>query len=184
MIELSKIGTVIALIFFVITGCATQYKGTEMEVPQNRGVFVVKKIHSEDNEEATTALSYFLKDNSFRASRYGQTTLLVEYDGGKFILNPKMQEGDLSRIVVTKYYGVKTEYQGTTELLALALVLNNKFNIGQFSLSEDGDALILQGNITFVDSIDVIEIRKFLDYFNVLLSYGYDSIPEIQTMLK
>ncbi len=143
-------------------------------------------FHTEtgSNEQATDELVQFLKNNAFNVKRLGETELRVDYDGGKFLMQPKVSENGLDRIVVSKLFGVKEQYQNTIEILAFVVKLNQKLNIGQFSLSNDTDTMIILANITFVNQLEMVEFRKFMKFFNDSVKAIVSTVPDTVKYLE
>jgi hypothetical protein len=137
----------------------------------------VFKTETSNNELATDELVKFLNDNAFNVKRLGESELRVDYDGGKFVMQPKVSENGLDRIVVSKLFGIQKRYQNTIEILAFIVKLNQKLNIGQFSLSNNSDTLIILSNITFVNKLEMVEFRKFMKFFNTSIKAIITTIP-------
>ena len=137
---------------------STKYKYNNYKKDQNQFT-----IETNDNEKSIEELTKFLKDNGFSITNKSQY-LLLDYNNHKFLITPKISKGNLSRLVVYNLYNIKTEYQNKKELASLILKLNAELNLATFSISKDKKHLMLQSNITFVDTIEEKEIRKFIEY--------------------
>jgi hypothetical protein len=139
---------------------------------------------TDSNEEATTQLVHFLQKNAFDVVRMNETTLRINYDNGKFTLSPKLSEDGLDRIIVRKYYSIQKPYQNTSKILAFVVRLNQELNVAQFSLKDDGQTFVALGNITFVDKLEAVEIRKFMEFFNTGMRAIVHIIPETTDYLE
>ena len=145
---------------------------------------LVFQTQTSSNEQATDQFVKFLTQNAFTVKRLGESHLRVDYDGGKFLMQPKASENGLDRIVVSKLFGVKEQYRNTIEILAFVVKLNNKLNIGQFSLSDDSETLIILSNITFVNKLELVEFRKFMKFFNDSVKAIITTVPDTVKYLE
>jgi len=139
---------------------------------------------TDNDEEATTQLVHLLQKNAFDVVRINEATLRIEYDNGKFTVSPKLSKDGLDRIIIRKYYGIKKPYQNTSKILAFAVQLNQELNVAQFSLKDDGQTFVALGSITFVDKLEVVEIRKFMEFFNTGMRAIVHLIPETTDYLE
>lgn len=81
------------------------------------------------------------------------------------VLEPKMSEDGLDRIVAHVFFSVKDFYKGSTTLLKFVNGLNQKYNIGGFYIDEDGD-FAFQTQLTFFDHVSWDELRAFVGWIN------------------
>lgn len=141
-------------------------------------------LKTDNDEDVTTALVGFMKDNGFAVTRYSKELMVLKYDGGTFLISPKVSTGGLSRLIVTKIYTIEPEYRETLEIISYVLELNKKFNIATFSLSDDYEDIHMQSSITFVDTLAAKEIRKFMEHFNLSVLSILIVMPESIKYLK
>ena len=52
------------------------------------------------------------------------------------------------------------------------------------SLNDQGETLVMQGYVTFVDQLEAQHVRKFLELFNDALRTMVDTMPEATQYLK
>lgn len=126
----------------------------------------------------------FLQQHGLEAHIYSTPFIMIIYNGEYFLIDVRVKRGELSRIIVAKVFDIAQEYRHTLELSTYVMRLNKQLDFAHFALSEKGDRLIVQGNITFVDAIDVQEIRKFLDFFSGGIVLMFDLLPETVEYLK
>ncbi len=139
---------------------------------------------TDDDEEATTQLVHFLQKNAFDVVRFNETTLRIKYDNGKFMLFPKLSKDGLDRIIIRKHYGIQKKYQKSSKILAFVVRLNQELNVAQFSLEDDGETFVALGSITFVNKLEAVEIRKFMEFFNTGMRAIVQIIPETTDYLE
>lgn len=137
-----------------------------------------------DDEEATTQLVHFLQKNAFDVIRTNETTLRIKYDDGTFIVSPKLSKDGLDRIVMRKYYNVQKPYRNTSKILAFIFQLNQEFNVAQFSLENNSKTFVALAYITFVNKLEVVEMRKFMEFFNTSMRAMALFIPETTDYLE
>jgi hypothetical protein len=174
----------IVIISFLIANLMASCVSNPIQHTPSEPDQLVFKIETGSNEQATDQLVKFLNDNAFNVKRIGETELRVDYGGGKFLMQPKVSENGLDRIVVSKLFGVKEQYRNTIEILAFVVKLNQKLNVGQFSLSNNSDTMIILANVTFVNKLEMVEIRKFMHFFNNSVKAIVSTVPDTVKYLE
>lgn len=165
MIRLSL--ALLTLVF--LTGCDT--------LPHRISTDNVIDLQYQNNSEATETLVTTLQNNGFTAQEISPTQLLVRYNGHDFLMEPKIIEDGLSRIIVSRLFEIKEEYQHSPELFVLVIALNRHLNFAKFSMLPENKAGQVQTAITFVDEkVQLLEIQKFLEWMD-------DSLNQIKQMV-
>lgn len=143
-------------------------------------------LHNKNNTEATDALVKSLKDEGYEVKQVSSNQFVVFYDGHTFIMEPKMIQGGLSRIVVSRVIGIKPKYQHSEELAAMTSVLNRKLNFAKFSLIDHNKAGQVQASITFInETLNTEEIRQFMLWLNASLAQVREMVaPEVLKMVE
>ncbi|MBD3822048.1 MAG: hypothetical protein IE914_07315 [Thiotrichales bacterium] len=134
-------------------------------------------LHEKDNKQATDIIVKTLLDEGYEAKKVNDTQFIVFYDQQTFIMEPKMVQGGLSRIVVNRVVRIKPEYRHSPELQAMTTVLNRKLNFAKFSLIDHNKAGQVQASITFInETVSTEEIRQFMLWLD-------DSLASVRSMV-
>ena len=118
----------------------------------------------DDNSEATRLLADFLEDHEVEVYSVRDYFVVVQ-DRFKVLLEPKMSEDELDRIIAHVIFSVKDFYKGSRTLLSFVNGLNQKYNIGGFYINEDGN-FAFQTQLTFFDHVSWDEMGAFIDWVN------------------
>ncbi|ADN74316.1 hypothetical protein Fbal_0102 [Ferrimonas balearica DSM 9799] len=136
------------------------------------------------NQEATDALVTALTDKQYKVQRVSGQSLMVEYDNSHFMMQPKLTEDGLDRIVITKYYVLHPDLAQTPELLLLIGQLNQRMDFAKFVLIEEGRGVEVRGAATFVDTISVEELTRFMDWTDAGLRALREAFPQATPAAK
>lgn len=118
----------------------------------------------DDNLEATELLAEFLEDHEVDVYSVRDYFVVIQ-DRFKVLLEPKMSDDGLDRVVAHVIFAVKNFYKGSRTLLNFVNGLNQKYNIGAFYINEDGDFAFLT-QMTFFDHVGWDELRAFIEWVN------------------
>lgn len=118
----------------------------------------------DDNREATDLFAAFLGDHGVNIYSVRDYFVVVQ-DRFRILMEPKMSEDDLDRIVVHVIFSVKSFYKGSRPILDFVNGLNRKYNIGGFYINDDGD-FAFQTQLTFIDHLCWDEVGMFIDWVN------------------
>ncbi|ABV89217.1 hypothetical protein [Shewanella pealeana] len=159
-----------------LTACASTEKTAEVEV-------AVKAPDSVDlgglsNEEATTKLLDALLSKSYLASRAGPNGVAVNFDNSQFILQPSINPDGIDRIMMNRFYAIHPKYVGSKEMLLMIGTLNQKLNFAKFVIRDQGAVIQVQGAATFVDTITMEELRRFILWTDEGLRQVGESLPK------
>ncbi|MBY5994112.1 hypothetical protein [Ferrimonas balearica] len=136
------------------------------------------------NDQATDALVTALSGEKYTVKRASAHSLMVEYDNGHFMMQPKMNTEGLDRIVITKYYVLHPDLAQTPELLLIIGQLNQGMDFAKFVLINEGTAVEVRGAATFVDRISLQELTAFMDWTNAGLNALRQQFPQATPAAK
>ncbi|WP_028769335.1 hypothetical protein [Shewanella fidelis] len=130
------------------------------------------------NEDATTKLLEALLSKNYLASRAGPNGVAVNFDNSQFILQPSINPDGIDRIMMNRFYAIHPKYVGSKEMLFMIGTLNQKLNFAKFVVRDNGAVIQVQGAATFVDTISMEEIRRFILWIDEGLRQVGQSMPE------
>lgn len=170
----ARLHSLLAMVLLVplvaLAACSVDPPGGELQAatlpsegsPDTSGAKSLQ-LDGNENEAAAEALASFLDEHGFEVLLQEGQLVGVRHDDSMFILSPKVSSEGIDRIVVAKIFGVEDRYRHSDEVERLILKLNDDYNIGTFTLDDDGD-LMYQSHVTFVDRIELAEIEAFLEF--------------------
>ncbi|MGS0693227.1 hypothetical protein [Shewanella sp. 0m-4] len=159
-----------------LTACASTEKTEDVEVAVRAPDSV--ELGGLSNEEATTKLLEALLNKSYLASRAGPGGVAVQFDNTQFILQPSINPDGIDRIMMNRFYAIHPKYVGSKEMLLMIGSLNQKLNFAKFVIRDQGAVIQVQGAATFVDTISMEEIRRFILWIDEGLRQVAESLPE------
>ncbi|MCL1138059.1 hypothetical protein [Shewanella pneumatophori] len=130
------------------------------------------------NEDATSKLLEALLSKSYLASRAGPNGVAVNFDNNQFILQPSINPDGIDRIMMNRFYAIHPKYVGSKEMLFMIGTLNQKLNFAKFVIRDNGAVIQVQGAATFVDTITMEELRRFILWTDEGLRQVGKSLPE------
>ncbi len=132
------------------------------------GAFAADSITmtGEDDAKAGKKLGAWMAANDFDATTLDSGTVKVKGSVITMMLSPNLTKDGLDRILVTAFFGVSDESKEDMPALSeMVMGLNAASNMACFSLDNDKD-LVVQSQITFVDTLEHDELSKFLVWFD------------------
>jgi non-homologous end joining protein Ku len=137
------------------------------------------------NEDATKKLYEALVKNNYLAKMSGAHSVAVQFDDNQFLLQPSINPDGIDRILMNRFYAVHPKLVGSKDLLVLIGTLNHKLNFAKFVLRENGAVIQVQDAATFVDTIEIEEIRRFMLWTDEGLRQVSHSLPKgAEEMIK
>lgn len=136
------------------------------------------------NEVATARLALYLSGHGIQAENKDNKIIQVRYEGGTFLMKPSLSEHGIDRIIVYKQYRVRDERRGSARLPELVAIVNGALNVGTFSLTGENRSLVLQGQVTFIDTLPEQELREYLRWFNRAMISALRVMPELKDYLS
>jgi hypothetical protein len=122
---------------------------------------------ADDNKKASTQVFDWLKARGFDTSIVNG---VIVYRTKGVPLNITVLQGkaELDRLVFLLAYTPKDEFTGKPELRELAGKLNNRQNLMQVKVNDDGE-LCLTASLTFVDELSAREFDYFVDLYTAVV---------------
>lgn len=130
------------------------------------------------NDLAADALYYTLLNANYLATKVASDKVAVQFGDNQFMLEPSMNAAGIDRILMNRFYAVHPQLQASQELPAIIGELNAKLNFAKFILLEQGAVIQVQGVVTFADSVEIEELRRFMLWTNSGLTQIAMSLPE------
>ena len=137
----------------VITACATSSRSSNSLL-----------LEGDDDQVAVSELADFLGNAGLPVEQSPLGNSLFVYKRGMAtLLSPVLQNDGLDRIIATRSYAPAAGHDDE-DLETIAFELNDQLNVGGFAVV-DG-ALVFETNLTFVNSLSLEEISRFLDWLD------------------
>lgn len=156
----------------LVTGC--ENLSTQPSTAQNDTLI---NLQGKSNAEAAKTLSNALQDSGYTVREAPQDRFIVMYNQHNYILEPKLMKNGLSRIVVSRLFEIKEEYQHSPKIFVLVTSLNRNLNFAKFSILPENRAGHVQTSITFIhETVSLDEIKQFIAWFD-------DSLAEVKHMV-
>ncbi len=143
-------------------------------------------LTDEDDAKGGKRLGAWMAANDFDATTLESNSIRVKGKVLSAVLTTNLTKEGLDRILVMAFFSVKDENKTAEELPALTAMvmsLNARSNIGCFSLDKDND-LVLQSQLTFIDTLDREELEKFLSWFDTSAFVLLTKDQQAAAMLK
>ncbi|MCG9720118.1 hypothetical protein [Shewanella sp. Isolate7] len=129
------------------------------------------------DELATDALLVSLINKNYLAKKVGPNKVGVQLGNHQFVLQPSLNPEGIDRILASRFYAVSPKLVGSQELVALIGTLNDKLNFAKFTLREEGKVIQVQGAATFVGTLELEELRRFLIWTDDALMRVGQALP-------
>ncbi|NRD75872.1 hypothetical protein HQQ94_22190 [Shewanella sp. VB17] len=114
------------------------------------------------NEDAISQLYEALIQKNYLATMGGDNRIAVMFNENQFLLQLSINPDGIDRIMMNCFYAVHPKLVGSKDLLVLIATLNHKLNFAKFTLREQGAVIQVQGAATFVNTIELEEIRRLM----------------------
>lgn len=138
----------------------------------------ILQFKEKTNMEAADMLFKALQEEGYPVKPSAPGQFILEYDNHAFIMEPKLIQGGLSRIVVSRLFEVKPEYRHSPELFVMIVALNRNLNFAKFSMLPENQAGQVQTSITFIhETLDTDEVRQFLKWMDNSLAQVKGMVP-------
>ncbi|QYJ82180.1 hypothetical protein [Shewanella aegiceratis] len=135
------------------------------------------------DELAADALLVSLINKNYLAKKVGPNKVGVQLGDHQFVLQPSLNPEGIDRILASRFYAVSPKLVGTQELMVLIGTLNHKLNFAKFTLREEGKVIQVQGAATFVDTLELEELRRFLIWIDDALLRVGQALPNTAEQL-
>jgi len=130
------------------------------------------------NEDAAKTLFDALIKKNYLATMASPSRIALQFDDNQFVLQPSINPNGIDRIMMNRFYAVHPKLVGSQDLLILIGTLNHKLNFAKFTLRENGAIIQVQGAATFVNTIELEEIRRFMLWTDEGLRQVGHSLPK------
>lgn len=130
------------------------------------------------NELAADALYHTLLKANYLVTKVASNKVAVQFGDNQFMLEPNINAAGIDRILMNRFYAVHPKLQASQDLLAVIGQLNAKLNFAKFILLEQNSIIQVQGTVTFADSVEIEELRRFMLWTNSGLTQIAMSLPE------
>lgn len=130
------------------------------------------------NEDAAKTLFDALIKKNYLATMADPSRIALQFDDNQFVLQPSINPNGIDRIMMNRFYAVHPKLVGSKDLLVMIGTLNHKLNFAKFTLRENGAVIQVQGAATFVNTIDLEEIRRFMLWTDEGLRQVGHSLPK------
>lgn len=158
------------ILLFSIAGCETS--------PYRHAKGIELNLYQKSNADATDLIIRALKEEGYEIFQTAPDQFLLNHDQHQYVMEPRLIEGGLSRIVVSRLVKIKPEYRNSQKLLAMIITLNRSLNLGKFSMLPENKGGQIQASITFIhETINTEEIRLFL----IWMEQSLDQVKEMVT---
>jgi hypothetical protein len=155
------------VLMFTLSGCASlQGKGD---------TWITFK--AEDNAAETLAKA--LEGQGFITELLNDSQVEVIYDQSRYIMEPRIQTGRLSRIVVSQVYPIKAEHQNNPEIFITLSRLNTHLNCAKYIVQPGNKAAEVQSSMTFIDErLSVREVEYFMAWMQNRIRQASTLVPD------
>jgi len=174
---------IITSMVMILTGCVTtqssQSGGSELNKGSHEAKLAPERVYFSgmSNELATDALLVSLLNKNYMAKKIAPNSVGVQLGNHQFVLQPSLNPNGIDRILASRYYSVHPKLQGSQDLIAVLGSLNDKLNFAKFTLRDDGKVIQVQGAATFVDTLELEELRRFLIWTDDALDSVGQALP-------
>lgn len=166
-----RIALFIFAALFLLSGC-------QLNPSKEASSGQVIDLSNKNNSEATEVLIQKLQEEGYEIRQTTPDQFVVSYDNHQFVMEPRIIEGGLSRIVVSRLFGIKPEYRDSPEIFMMIVALNRNLNFAKFSMLPENRAGQIQASITFIDErVHTEEIKQFIIWMDNSLDQVKQMVP-------
>ncbi|WP_299795023.1 hypothetical protein [uncultured Shewanella sp.] len=165
---------IIAVVLTMLTACASTDNNDKSTAVAPERV----TLGGMTNDDAAKALFDALIKKNYLATMASPTRIALQFDDNQFVLQPSINPDGIDRIMMNRFYAVHPKLAGSQDLLILIGTLNHKLNFAKFTLRENGAIIQVQGAATFVNTIELEEIRRFMLWTDEGLRQVGHSLPK------
>ncbi|MBR9728103.1 hypothetical protein ACFOD0_09405 [Shewanella intestini] len=144
-----------------LTACATT-NNESITDSQTQVVPTAIDMTGMDNEQAANQLYLSLLKANYLVEKVGSNRVAIQFGEQQFVLQANMNDKGIDRILANRYFAVHPQLHGSKDLLLTIGQLNQKLNFAKFLIRENGAIIQVQSAATFVQKIDLEELRRFM----------------------
>lgn len=155
------------LALFILSGCAVTQTGSNNWV--------------KFSEQATAheTLAQALEKQGYMTNVLNERQIEVFYDNHRFIMEPRIRLGGLSRIVVSQVYPIKVEHRNNPDIFITLSHLNNHLNCAKYIVQPGNKAAEVQSSITFIDDrLNMHEVELFMGWMRQRIRQASSLVPD------
>lgn len=172
---------IITSMMLILAGCAAT-ESSQDGIPANdtrEEKLAPERVYFNgmSNELATDALLVSLVNKNYMVKKIAPNRVGVQLGNHQFVLQPSLNPNGIDRILASRYYSVTPKLQGSKDVTTLLGTLNDKLNFAKFTLRENGKVIQVQGAATFVDTLELEELRRFLIWTDDALNAVSNALP-------
>lgn len=135
-------------------------------------------IKFNDQTPAPHTLAEALEKQGYITNILNADQIEVLYDNGRYIMEPRIQLGGLSRIVVSQVYPIKPEYRNNPEIFVTLSQLNSHLNCAKYIVLPGNKAAEVQSSITFIDDrLNIREVELFMGWMQQRIRQASSLVP-------
>ncbi|MBE0492772.1 MAG: hypothetical protein IBX48_00365 [Thiomicrospira sp.] len=151
----------------MLSGCALTQTGSNSWITFN------------DQTPATKVLAQALENQGYITTVLNERQIEVLYDNGRYIMEPRIRLGGLSRVVVSQVYPIKTEHQTNPEIFVTLSHLNSHLSCAKYILQPGNKAAEVQSSITFIDDrLSMREVELFMGWMQQRIRQASSLVPQ------
>lgn len=155
------------LLMFTLSGCASlQDKKASW-------------IEFKPQQNAAETLANALQQQGYISEVISDDQVQVMYDQSRYIMEPRIQSGQLSRIVVSQVYPIKAEHQNNPEIFITLSRLNTHLNCAKYIVQPGNKAAEVQSSMTFIDErVNIREVEQFMAWMQNRIRQASSLVPD------
>lgn len=151
----------------MLSGCALTQTGSNSWIKFN------------DQTPAHQVLAEALENQGYITNILNERQIEVLYGNGRYIMEPRIRPGGLSRIVVSQVYPIKAEHRNNPEIFVTLSHLNSHLNCAKYIVQPGNKAAEVQSSITFIDDrLSLREIELFMGWMQQRIRQASSLVPQ------
>lgn len=136
-------------------------------------------IKFEDQTPDPHVLADALEEQGYITHILNDRQVEVLYGNGRYIMEPRIQLGGLSRVVVSQVYPIKPEHRNNPEIFVTLSHLNSHLNCAKYVVQPGNKAAEVQSSITFIDDrLSMREVELFMGWMQQRIRQASSLVPD------
>lgn len=136
-------------------------------------------IDFKPENNAAKTLANALENQGFITEVLNDRQIQVMYEHNRYIMEPRIQAGHLSRIIVSQVYAIKPEHQNNPEIFITLSQLNSHLNCAKYIVQPGNKAAEVQSSMTFIDErISLREVEYFMAWMQNRIRQASSLVPD------
>lgn len=151
----------------MLSGCALTQTGSNSWIKFN------------EQTPPPQVLANALEKQGYITNVLNERQIEVLYGNGRYIMEPRVQLGGLSRVVVSQVYPIKPEYRNNPEIFVTLSHLNSRLNCAKYIVQPGNKAAEVQSSITFIDDrLSMREVELFMGWMQKRIRQASSLVPD------